>query len=232
MLIFSLLTFLRIAREQSPAEPRRDGVVYLHEDYRGYAAIGVDDAEGCAGGIERLGDQDAADDSAVNFDGCIVDQEAGAGGVAPAPEEKQAEQKDVAPIDQEGGAVVDELGEERGREWSEGDDAEESDMDPGEIAVGTGEEVELGLLADPENAIGHDAHEVDKQTRRKRDENAAEVVLRVDRGGGGDAKVEDQEGHGYGEDAVAEGGEAFDALTGNAVVERMHPTEFSTGGVL
>lgn len=42
---------------------------------------------------------------------------------------------------------------------------------------------------------------------------------------GGDAKVEDKEGHGHGEDAVTEGGEAFDTLSGNTVVERAHPTE-------
>ena len=54
--------------------------------------------------------------------------------------------------------------------------------------------------------------------------SAAEVVLGVDSFGGGDAKIEDEQGHGDGEDAVAEGGDAFDALTCNAVVEGGHPT--------
>jgi hypothetical protein len=46
----------------------------------------------------------------------------------------------------------------------------------------------------------------------------------VDGFGGGDAKVEDEQGHGDGEDSVAEGGDAFHALTCNAVVEGRHLT--------
>ncbi len=102
-------------------------------------------------------------------------------------------------------------------------------MDPGEIAVGAGEVVELGLLADPEDAVGHDAHEEDEQARGECDEDAAKVVLRVDGFGGGDAQVEDEERHGYGEDAVAKGGDALHTLTCNAVVQGVHPREFSIG---
>ena len=51
-------------------------------------------------------------------------------------------------------------------------------------------------------------------------------MLGVNGFGGGDAQVEDEQGHGNGEDAVAEGGDAFDALACNAVVEGWHPTEF------
>ncbi len=102
-------------------------------------------------------------------------------------------------------------------------------MDPGEIAVGAGEVVELSLLADPEDAVGHDAHEEDEQARSECDEGAAKVVLGVDSFGGGDTEVEDEEGHGDGEDAVAEGSDAVDILTGNAVVEGAHPREFSIG---
>jgi len=35
----------------------------------------------------------------------------------------------------------------------------------------------------------------------------------------GDVQVEHEQGHGYGEDAIAEGGEAFDTLPGNTVVQ-------------
>ena len=48
-----------------------------------------------------------------------------------------------------------------------------------------GEVVELGLLADPEDAVGHDAHEEDDEARREDDERAAEIVLGVDGLGGG-----------------------------------------------
>jgi len=98
-------------------------------------------------------------------------------------------------------------------------------VDPGEIAVGAGEVVELGLLADPENAVGHDAHEEDDEARGERDQGVPEIVLGVDGFGGGDAQVEDEQGHGDGEEAVAEGGNAFDTLSGNAVVEGVHRKE-------
>ena len=46
-----------------------------------------------------------------------------------------------------------------------------------------------------------------------------EIALGVDGFGGGDAKIEHEQGHGHGEDAVAEGGQAFDTFSCNAVVE-------------
>ena len=103
-------------------------------------------------------------------------------------------------------------------------------MDPGEVAVGAGEVVELSLLSDPEDAEGHDAHQEDEQARGECDQDLAEVVFGVDGFGGGDAEVQDEQGHGDGEDTVAESGEAFDVLTGNTVVERVHLREFSIGG--
>ena len=116
-------------------------------------------------GVESLRDDDAADYGGVDFGRDVVGEELCAGGVAPAPIKHQSEEQDVAPVDQERGAVVDEFGEQRCGEWREGDGAEEGDVDPGEIAVGAGEVVELGLLADPEDAVGHDAHEEYEQTR-------------------------------------------------------------------
>ena len=100
-------------------------------------------------------------------------------------------------------------------------------MYPDEIAVGAGEVVELSLLPDPENPVGHDAHEENDEARRERDENAAKVVLGVNGLGRWYAKVEDQQGHRHGEDTVAQGCEAVDVLTCNTIVERMHPKEFS-----
>jgi len=105
-----------------------------------------------------LGDYDAADYGGVDFGWGVVGYEVVAGGVAPAPVEGESEQDDVAPIDEKRGAVVDELGQERGGKGRERDGAEECDVNPGEIAVGAGEVVELGLLAYPENPVGHDAH--------------------------------------------------------------------------
>jgi hypothetical protein len=177
-----------------------------------------------------LRDDDAADHGGVNFARQAVDEEIRARGVAPTPIKHESEYEDVAPIDEERGAVADEFCQKRCRKRSEADGAEKTDVNPGQIAVGAGKVVKLGLLADPEDAVSHDAHQEDEQARGERDERTAEVVLRVNRSGRGHAKVENQQGHGYGEDAVAERGEAVDVLTSNAVVERVHPRESSTGG--
>ncbi len=156
----------RFSRKQSPAEAGGDGVVQLDEDDGGDRPVCIQEAEGGAGGVERLGDDDAANYGRVDFRRKVVGEKVGAGGVAPAPIKGESEEKDVAPVDEERGAVVDELGEQRCGERRETDGAEEADVDPGEIAVGAGEVVELGLLADPEDAVGHDAHEKDDYARR------------------------------------------------------------------
>ena len=196
----------------------------MDQDDGGDGVVGVDEAEGGAGSVEGLGDDDAADYCGMDFGRKIVYEEMGAGGVGPAPVKYEAEEEDVAPVDQERGAIVDEFGEQGCGERRERDGAKEGDVDPGQIAVGAGEIVELGLLADPEDAVGHDAHHENDEAWRENNESMAEVVLGVDSFGGGDAKVEHEQGHGNGEDSVAESGDAFDALACNAVVEGWHLT--------
>jgi hypothetical protein len=44
----------------------------------------------------------------------------------------------------------------------------------------------------------------------------------VDEFAGGGVEVEDEQGHGDGEDSVTEGGEALEVLGGDAVVEGVH----------
>ena len=119
----------------------------------------ADEAECGAGGVERLGDDDAADDGGMDFGWSVVGEEMVASGVAPAPVEDEAKEQDVEPIDEKRDAVVNVFGEQRGGERGEADGAEEGDVNPGKIAVGAGEIVELSLLADPEDAIGHYAHQ-------------------------------------------------------------------------
>jgi len=104
------------------------------------------------------------------------------------------------------------------------DGAEKGNVNPGEIAVGAGELIELRLLADPEDANGHYAHQKEKQPGRECDQHVPQIALGVHRVVGGNAEIEHEQCHGHGEDAVAEGGQAFDALSGNAVVKRVHPT--------
>jgi hypothetical protein len=177
-----------------------------------------------------LGDYDAAGYGGVDFRRGVVGEEVVTRGVAPAPVEGESEEEDVAPIDEKRGAVVDELGQQGRGEGRERDGAEECDVNPGEVAVGAGEVVELGLLADSEDAVGHDAHQEYDEARGEGEQGVPEIVLGVDGFGGGDPQVEDEQGHGDGEEAVAEGGDAFDTLSGNAVVEGVHRKEFNGSG--
>jgi hypothetical protein len=50
----------------------------------------------------------------------------------------------------------------------------------------------------------------------------AKIVLGMNGYGGGHAQVEDQQGHCDRENAIAEGSDTFNALSGNTIVERWH----------
>lgn len=76
-------------------------------------------------------------------------------------------------------------------------------MNPGEIAVCACEVIELGLLSDPEDAVGHEAHEEDDEARGESEEGVEKIALGVDGFARWNAEIEDEEGHGDGEDAVA-----------------------------
>jgi hypothetical protein len=195
-----------------------DGVVELEEDDGGDADVGVDDAEGGAGGIPELGDDDAAAEGGFCFEGDIFADEVGADGEAPGGVEEEAEEEDVGPVDEECGAVGEEVGEEAGGEGHEGDEEEVGEVKPGEVAVGFFDAVKLGLLADPEDAEGKKGHEVDEEVGGEVEKLKAEVGFGVDEFFGGGVEVEEEEGHGDAEDAVGEGGEAFDASACEGVV--------------
>ena len=122
---------------------------------------------------------------------------------------------------------MNELGQQSSRKWGDGHATEEGDVDPDKIAVGAGKVIELSLLPDPEDSVGHDAHEENNEARGERNQDAAKVMLGVNRLSRGNAKVEDKQGHRHGKDAVAQGCQAVDVLTCNTIVERMHPKEFS-----
>src|SRR5262252_1379024 len=102
------------------------------------------------------------------------------GRVMPAPEQSYSEQQNIEPVHQQCHPIVNELRQQRSRERDETDGTEKCNMNPGKIAVGTGEVIELGLLADPEDAESHHAHEEDQEPRGKRQQNMAEVMFRMD----------------------------------------------------
>jgi hypothetical protein len=91
-------------------------------------------------------------------------------------------------------------------------------MDPGEAYVRTFQMIQLRLLADPENAEGEKAHEIDEDIGSKAEQRVKEVAIAMDDFGGGQAEVDGEKGHGDGENAVTQSGEALHAVTGETVV--------------
>ncbi len=63
------------------------------------------------------------------------------------------------------------------------------------------------------------------QTGGQRDQSAPKIVLTVDRVGGGDYEVEDEQRHGHCKDAVTQRGEALDASAGKGIVGGEHRQE-------
>jgi hypothetical protein len=65
-------------------------------------------------------------------------------------------------------------------------------------------------------------HHVHDHLRRECQQRVPQILLAVNSIGGGDAQVEHEERHGHGENAVAKGGEALDALAGDLIAVRGH----------
>ena len=95
-------------------------------------------------------------------------------------------------------------------------------MYPRKTNIGAFQMVELGLLTDPENPQRQKAHHVHDEPRRKGGQAVPQIVLVVYGFQRGHAQIKRQQGHSEGEDAIAEGREALDALPGNLVVRRGH----------
>src|SRR6266568_88531 len=75
--------------------PRRDGVVELHEDDECDTHVGVDDAEQRAEGIERLRDDDATFGCGTHFDSRLVFHKPHALRITPTGEEHGAKQENI-----------------------------------------------------------------------------------------------------------------------------------------
>ncbi len=95
-------------------------------------------------------------------------------------------------------------------------------MNPGEVAVGAREVVELRLLPGPEDAESEEAHQIHDEARCQPGDRAAQRGLAVNAAGVGNADVENEERHRDGEEPVAQRGKTFEALARDPVVERAH----------
>src|SRR5437868_15001028 len=77
-------------------------------------------------------------------------------------------------------------------------------MEPGEIAIGGGEVVDLDLLRVPEDPERQEAQQVGHEPRTEREHRVPQVLLRSDRSRTGYVDLEHDEGHPDPEDTIGE----------------------------
>src|SRR6478672_9891011 len=91
-------------------------------------------------------------------------------------------------------------------------------MDPGEMPVGPGEKVQLGLLTIPENGQGQKAHQVGVKLGKQGQKGVQKILLAVDEFVRRVTKIQDKKGHGHRKNAVADGRQALKTMTGNLII--------------
>src|SRR5262249_23666207 len=179
----------------------------------GDTQVGADDAEQRAEGVECLGDEVTAPVRIKHCGVNILSHQPCPHRIVPAAEEREADQKNVEPVDQKGDTIGHELGQQPSRKRYKCDRQQEPDMDPGEMAIAAGDEmVELRLLRDPEDAERQKAHNIRNKAKPKRSQLAPQYVLMVlvsrleyllNRFSRRHMKVEHEQRHRDREDAVA-----------------------------
>ena len=133
-------------------QSRADRVIELDQHDEGDAKRHIDEASKRADRVERLRHDNAPLDCARDVAARFTSNEVRPLGVHPCGVKRRAEEEDIDPIDKKSGAILEEIGQEPRRERQHGDDREENEMQPSEIAVRTLELAELRLLAKPKDA--------------------------------------------------------------------------------
>src|SRR5438552_688953 len=201
---------------------RRDREVELHEDDKGDAPEWVDEAEQRAERVERLSEDDAPLDHPRHQRSSVLVQKSVGFGIDPGDVHDHAEKEDVRPVRQEGEAESDELREKRRREGHQRDGREEREMEPGEIAIGGGEVVDLHLLGVPEDPEGQEAQQISHKARTEREHRVPEVLLRSDRSRIRYVDLENDEGHRDREDTIGERPDPVEAAPRDLVIGANH----------
>src|SRR5947208_1185853 len=201
---------------------RRDREVELHEDDEGDAPEWVEEAEQRAERVERLSEDDAPLDHPRHQRSGVLVQDIVGFRIDPGDVHEHPEKEDVRPVRQEGEAESDELREKRRREGHQRDGREEREMEPGEIAIGGGEVVDLHLLGVPEDPEGQEAQQISHKARTEREHRVPEVLLRSDRSRIGYVDLENDEGHRDREDTIGERPDPVEAAPRDLVVGANH----------
>ena len=88
--------------------------------------------------------------------------------------------------------------------------------------------IKLSLLANPEDTEGKKAHEIHRELGKEGGHGLKQVALGVNSFVRRKMEFEQKQRHGHGKDTVAERGQAFSALTGDASVAGPRPKTFSS----
>src|SRR5580704_2757880 len=201
---------------------RRDGVVELHKNDEADAPIRVEDAEQCTERIKRLCNQDAPANRGGNFRRSIALNECSMRRAAPAEIQKRAKKQYVGPIGDQSRAVRDEFRQEPRRERHESNQKKKRQVNPGEVALGALEVVELRLLAHPKNAKSQKAHQINQELWREVGKRGTQIAFAANQLLRGHMKFQQKQSHGHAKDTIAQRREAFHALAGNGVVRGLH----------
>src|SRR5438105_12538126 len=181
---------------------RCDREVELNEDDEGNAPERVDEAEQRTESVERLSEDDAPLDHPRHQWSSVLVQKSVRFRIDPGYVHDHAEKKDVRPVRDEGKAEGDELRKKRSGEGHQRDSREEREVQPGEIAIGGGEVVDLDLLCVPEDPEGQKTQQVGHQARTEREHRVPQVLLGSDRSRIGYMDLENDEGHRDREDTI------------------------------
>jgi hypothetical protein len=95
-------------------------------------------------------------------------------------------------------------------------------MNPGQSPAGSRPVIELGLLADPQDAERVKARPVHDELGAERHQRVPHLLVAVNDLGSRYSQVEHHQGHGHREDPVTERRQAFHALAGYLVMESVH----------
>src|ERR1700722_2908868 len=91
-------------------------------------------------------------------------------------------------------------------------------MNPGEMPVGPGEKIELGLLTVPEDCQGQKAHQVSVELGKQCQKSVQKILLAVDEFVRRVTEIQNQKSHGHRKNAVADGRQAFNTVPGDLII--------------
>ena len=178
----------------------------------------VEDAEEHCEKVQRLGAIHSPANQTCDRLLLPLRKQPGADSILDAQQQRVAEDQDVQPVLDERQSRPVEPRQQAGRKGYQRDREQESEVDPGVVAVCPLQLAQLGLLADPEDAEREKAHEVGDHRRRDVAQLVKEITFAVNSIHGRNRQSQHQEGHADRKDSVGDGGQPVEARPRQLVV--------------